>query len=134
MQRKIGVISPSLPLKSEEEVETAVKRLENYGVSVEFFTTNDKLQDFMQAQVNEAEIVIASRGGFNAVELLPKLDFSKITKPLCGYSDITVLLNALLAQTGKVQYLGPNLKALNADVDNYSLKNFYGYAGQKIIP
>ena len=53
MQRKIGVISPSLPLKSEEEVETAVKRLENYGVSVEFFTTNDKLQDFMQAQVNE---------------------------------------------------------------------------------
>ena len=54
MQRKIGVISPSLPLKSEEEVETAVKRLENYGVSVEFFTTNDKLQDFMQAQVNEA--------------------------------------------------------------------------------
>lgn len=36
MQRKIGVISPSLPLKSEEEVETAVKRLENYGVSVEF--------------------------------------------------------------------------------------------------
>ena len=58
MQRKIGVISPSLPLKSEEEVETAVKRLENYGVSVEFFTTNDKLQDFMQAQVNEEEIVI----------------------------------------------------------------------------
>lgn len=112
MQRKIGVISPSLPLKSEEEVETAVKRLENYGVSVEFFTTNDKLQDFMQAQVNEAEIVIASRGGFNAVELLPKLDFSKITKPICGYSDITVLLNALLAQTGKIQYLGPNLKAL----------------------
>lgn len=78
----------------------------------------------MQAQVNEAEIIIASRGGFNAVELLPKLDFSKITKPLCGYSDITVLLNALLAQTGKVQYLGPNLKALNSDIDNYSLKNF----------
>lgn len=128
MQRKIGVISPSLPLKSEEEVETAVKRLENYGVSVEFFTTNDKLQDFMQAQVNEAEIVIASRGGFNAVELLPKLDFSKITKPLCGYSDITVLLNALLAQTGKVQYLGPNLKALNGDIDNYSLKNFLSVA------
>lgn len=128
MQRKIGVISPSLPLKSEEEVETAVKRLENYGVSVEFFTTNDKLQDFMQAQVNEAEIVIASRGGFNAVELLPKLDFSKITKPLCGYSDITVLLNALLAQTGKIQYLGPNLKALNGDVDNYSLKNFLSVA------
>ena len=128
MQRKIGVISPSLPLKSEEEVETAVKRLENYGVSVEFFTTNDKLQDFMQAQVNEAEIIIASRGGFNAVELLPKLDFSKITKPLCGYSDITVLLNALLAQTGKVQYLGPNLKALNSDIDNYSLKNFFSVA------
>ena len=128
MQHKIGVISPSLSLKSEEEVETAVKRLENYGVSVEFFTTNDKLQDFMQAQVNEAEIVIASRGGFNAVELLPKLDFSKITKPLCGYSDITVLLNALLAQTGKVQYLGPNLKALNSDIDNYSLKNFLSVA------
>lgn len=38
------------------------------------------------------------------------------------------MLNALLAQTGKIQYLGPNLKALNGDVDNYSLKNFLSVA------
>lgn len=128
MPHKIGVISPSLPLKSEQETETAVKRLADNDVSVEFFTSKSKLEDFMQAQASEAEVIIASRGGFNSIELLPKLDFSKITKPLCGYSDITVLLNALLAQTGKVQYLGPNLKALNGDVDDYGIKNFISVA------
>ena len=128
MQHKIGVISPSLPLKSEQEVETAVKRLADYAVNVEFFTSKSKLEDFMRAQASEADVIMTSRGGFNSVELLPKLDFSKITKPLCGYSDITVLLNALLAQTGKVQYLGPNLKALNGDVDDYGIKNFISVA------
>lgn len=128
MSHKIGVISPSLPLKSEQEVEIAVKRLKDYGINVEFFTAKDKTQDFMLAQKSEAEVIIASRGGFNSVELLPKLDFSKITKPLCGYSDITVLLNALLAQTGKIQYLGPNLKALNGDVEDYGIKNFISIA------
>ena len=86
MQHKIGVISPSLPLKSEQETETAVKRLADNDISVEFFTSKSKLEDFMLAQTSEAEVIIASRGGFNSVELLPKLDFSKITKPLCGQS------------------------------------------------
>lgn len=50
-------------------------------------------------------------GGFNANELLPHLDFELIAanpKVLCGYSDITALLDAILTRTGLVTYCGPH--------------------------
>src|SRR5687768_12364057 len=50
-------------------------------------------------------------GGFNSNELLPHLDFDLIAanpKVFCGYSDITVLQNAILARTGLVTYSGPH--------------------------
>lgn len=50
-------------------------------------------------------------GGYNCNELLPHLDWELIRanpKILCGYSDITVLQNAILARTGLVTYSGPH--------------------------
>jgi muramoyltetrapeptide carboxypeptidase LdcA involved in peptidoglycan recycling len=50
-------------------------------------------------------------GGFNSNELLPYLDWDLIAanpKIFCGYSDITVLQNAMLARTGLVTYSGPH--------------------------
>jgi muramoyltetrapeptide carboxypeptidase len=50
-------------------------------------------------------------GGFSSNELLPHLDWDLIRanpKILCGYSDITVLQNAILARTGLVTYSGPH--------------------------
>jgi muramoyltetrapeptide carboxypeptidase len=48
-------------------------------------------------------------GGFNANQLLPEIDWSLIgsnPKVFCGFSDITVLNNAILAMTGLVTYSG----------------------------
>ena len=120
----IAIISPSIPLGSSAEVEKAVAHLQEFNIAVQFFTEGEKIENFNQAQTSTADLIMASRGGFDSIELLPQIDFSAVRKPLCGYSDITVLLNALLAQTGKIQYLGPNLKALNTDVDNYTIQNF----------
>lgn len=50
-------------------------------------------------------------GGFNSNELLDHLDWGLIAahpKVFCGYSDITALQNAILAQTGIVTYSGPH--------------------------
>ena len=53
------------------------------------------------------KMVITCLGGFNANQLLRHLDYELIAnnpKILCGYSDITALLNAIYAKTGLVTY------------------------------
>jgi muramoyltetrapeptide carboxypeptidase len=55
--------------------------------------------------------IITVIGGFNSNELLPHLDWDLIAahpKVFCGYSDITALQNAMLAQAGLVTYSGPH--------------------------
>lgn len=50
-------------------------------------------------------------GGYNSNELLPHLDWELIRanpKIFCGYSDITALQGAMLAQAGLVTYYGPH--------------------------
>ncbi len=54
-------------------------------------------------------------GGFNSNQLLPYLDYALIQanpKVLCGFSDITALLNAVYAKTGLETYSGPHLSSL----------------------
>ena len=126
--KKIGIISPSLPLGDTTEIVPAITRLSSYNIDVKLYTDMRKIDAFMSAQNSDVDLIMASRGGFNSIELLPQIDFSCVKKPLCGYSDITVLLNALLSQTGKIQFLGPNLKALCRDIDDYTIKNFISVA------
>jgi muramoyltetrapeptide carboxypeptidase LdcA involved in peptidoglycan recycling len=55
--------------------------------------------------------VLTVIGGYNSNELLPFLDWDLIAanpKVLCGYSDITALLNAIHVRTGLVTYSGPH--------------------------
>jgi muramoyltetrapeptide carboxypeptidase len=57
----------------------------------------------------------AITGGSASNEILEYLDFDlirKFNKTVIGYSDVTILLNALYTQTGKINLLGPNLKTL----------------------
>lgn len=54
--------------------------------------------------------IVCVRGGSGAARLLPLLDYDAIRanpKVLLGYSDITALHNALLAQAGLVTFHGP---------------------------
>ena len=65
------------------------------------------------------------RGGFNANTLLPYLDWELIRKnpkPIWGFSDITVLANAIYAKTGLVTYIGPNFSSFGTkDIKGISL-------------
>lgn len=115
-----------MPISSikREEIDIAVKHLRAQDIEIEFYNASSKLEEIYMANASQSDLLMASRGGFNSVELLYELDFSRLKKPICGYSDITVLLNAALACTGKVQYLGPTLKSLAFDDTSYSLNNF----------
>ncbi|MGY0556608.1 MULTISPECIES: S66 peptidase family protein [unclassified Lysobacter] len=59
---------------------------------------------------DEVKAIICVRGGSGAARLLPLLDYDTIRanpKVLLGYSDITALHNAILAQAGLVTFHGP---------------------------
>lgn len=58
----------------------------------------------------QVKAIVCVRGGSGAARLLPLLDYDVMRanpKVLLGYSDITALHNAILAQTGLVTFHGP---------------------------
>jgi muramoyltetrapeptide carboxypeptidase len=68
------------------------------------------------------------RGGYNANELLKYIDWQLIKKnpkPFWGYSDITVLTNAIFTKTGLVTYSAPSFSSFGMKIGfEYSLNYF----------
>lgn len=75
------------------------------------------------------KMVITCLGGFNSNQLLRHLDYDLIAKHpkiLCGFSDITALLNAVYARTGLITYHGPHYGSFVFDKEaNYTKKAFF---------
>jgi len=127
---EIRVIAPSMSWhrKQQAAYERAVKFLESQGFVVSFgrnvkaeerFGTGPveaRLQDLHDAYADaKVKAIIALGGGWSANALLPGIDWELLRrnpKPLIGFSDITVLVNAVFAMTGTVNYLGPNFSGL----------------------
>ncbi|MDP2812675.1 MAG: LD-carboxypeptidase [bacterium] len=122
---EIRIIAPacSLALLSKECQKIANDRLANLVLKVSFGQHVAESDDFVStsiearvADIHEAfadknvKAIITVIGGFNSNQLLKYLDWDLIKnnpKIFCGYSDITVLNNAILAKTGLVSYYGP---------------------------
>jgi len=67
---------------------------------------------------DEVKAIVAVRGGYGCARLLTRLDFDLIRrkpKILVGFSDLTILLNAIHRQTGLVTFHGPMLSTLARD-------------------
>lgn len=57
------------------------------------------------------------QGGWLVNETLPLIDWALVKnnpKPMIGFSDITVLVNAIYAKTGNISYLGPTYHIIGA--------------------
>jgi muramoyltetrapeptide carboxypeptidase len=101
----IGIVSPAKIIK-REIVENAVRLLEKRGFKVKlgkyvfdgehYFagTDEERAADFqLMLDDGEVKMILCSRGGYGAVRILDKLDFTKFRqypKWVAGYSDITV--------------------------------------------
>lgn len=140
---KIRVIAPSFGKQAKKLApsdERAKQRLENLGYKVTFGNhlgtqfhlgtarAEDRAADFNEAFADKSvKVVMALTGGWSANEILPLIDWNTVRanpKPLVGYSDITVLHNAMYAKTGVVGYLGPNFSTLGRMVSwQYTLDN-----------
>lgn len=127
---EIRIIAPSCSLSRvrSDIYDSALAFLQNQGFKVTFSRNCREMNGFQSSSVRSrvddlheafadknVKAVMACIGGFNANEILRYLDYELIKanpKILCGYSDITVLLNAVYAKTGIVTYHAPHLAAL----------------------
>ena len=101
----------------------SVKSLQYLGTAVAQSRAQDLNEAFADADV---DAIIALHGGFAANEILPLIDWEVVKnnpKPFIGYSDITVLSNAIYAKTGSTSFLGPNFGTLGYEnLWEYSFK------------
>ena len=139
----IRIIAPSCSGKTikPEQIKVAEKTLIDAGFKISFgknvFTQNKfdssdralRIKDFHQAFSDpEVNGILAVRGGYNANDLLDYLDWNLIKnnpKIFCGYSDNTVLQNAIFKMTGLITYSGPNFATFGIDKGlDFTLKIF----------
>jgi muramoyltetrapeptide carboxypeptidase len=114
----IYTITPSWLIKKKRDFTEGLKNLEKLGFSV----LNRKVPAHLPSpagkarQIHEAflnpkvEIILAQRGGYSAMKVLPHLDFQLIRnhpKIFAGFSDLSALLNPIHERTGLVTLHAP---------------------------
>lgn len=131
----IGVFSPSSYV-TEDEIGPGIKALEEAGYRVKVHpqtcarhnqaagTSEEKCAAFHELVADpEVDIIWASAGGNRALHWIKQIDWDLVQragKPVIGYSDVTVLLNALYAKTGRSGWHAPMMKHMG-DLDTQTL-------------
>ena len=127
---EVRIIAPSrsMAILKDDCINLAIQRLESLGLKVTFaehvkdfdsdyMCTNakDRADDMNKAfEDPNVKAILTVIGGFNSNQILKYLDFELIKnnpKILCGFSDITILLDAIHAKTGLVTYYGPHFSS-----------------------
>lgn len=150
---KVYVITPSWLIKKKKEFINGIKTLEKLGFEIinksfieklkKIPSIKEKVRQIHNAFLNkEVKIILAQRGGYGAIKLLPYLDFNLIRnnpKIFAGFSDISTLLNVIYEKTGLVTLHSPMIinfspvtkftvnSFLNA-VNNFPQKNLFDRA------
>jgi len=139
----VRVIAPSrsLAIIAPEVRDEADRKLAGLGLKLSFGEHVTICDDFSSAPVPDrlADLhaafadpgvagILTVIGGFNSNQLLTGIDYELVAahpKPLCGFSDITALANALYTRTGMVTYSGPHYSSFGMKRDfDYSQAGF----------
>ena len=126
VHNEVRVIAPSrsLHIISAETRTIADQRLSELKLKVSLAKHVEEVDDFCSSSVlsriedlhnafrdSSVNAIFTAIGGFNSNQLLDYIDWEIIRqnpKIFCGFSDITVLNNAIFAKTGLVTYYGPH--------------------------
>ena len=121
---KVRVIAParSMAIISKESRNIVTKRFKELGLELSFGKHIEEIDEFVSSSIEsriedlhdayrdpEIKAIFTAIGGFNSNQLLSYIDWNLIKnnpKIFCGFSDITVLNNAIYAKTGLVTYSG----------------------------
>ena len=141
---EIRVIAPSRSLSYvwEEKSNKALFCLEQQGFHVSFSKHSREIDDWNSSSIqsrvddiheafldNNVKAILTAIGGFNVNQILEHIDYEIIRqhpKILCGYSDITALLNAVYAKTGLITYHGAHFSTFGFEIEPaYTQKAFF---------
>jgi muramoyltetrapeptide carboxypeptidase len=116
--KTIYMITPSWLIKKKKDFTAGIKSLEKLGFKVinkrpvtNLPSTLRKVAQLHAAFLNrKVQIILAQRGGYSCMKLLPYLDFNLIRnnpKILAGFSDLSALLNIIFERTGLITFHSP---------------------------
>lgn len=123
----VAIVAPAGYSGGQDVLDGARGNVESLGLTAKIMPNAAKRWGYLAgtdeeraSDLNEAvrdplvKGIIALRGGYGAMRLLPLLDYDAMRetpKILMGYSDVTALLNAYAARSGVVTYHGPIAEA-----------------------
>lgn len=123
----LGIFSPSEPITTDRRArfEQGLEVIRSHGFTVRFGdnafshvaymagTISQRINDIHDlADDRDVDALFGSWGGKSCNQLLPHLNFEKLgsaRKPILGFSDVCVLLNAVSGRTGLITFHGPNV-------------------------
>ena len=137
---RIAIVAPASPFP-KDEFDEGIAELERLGFVPVYdesvFARRDYLAgppelraEALRRAWRDSSIagVIAVRGGYGSMQVLPLLDRAEATracKPFIGYSDLTAVLSFLTLQCGVVSFHGPMLaKRLGRGEQGYDRSTF----------
>lgn len=127
----IGVVSPASG-DNYDVINYNISSFKNLGFKIkegkylrkknDYLAASDKerAEDLMRMfEDRDVKAIVAYRGGYGCIRMLPYLDIGLIKKNpkiLCGYSDLTLLLNYISQKTGLITFHGPMINSkINSD-------------------
>ncbi|WP_282940282.1 LD-carboxypeptidase [Paenibacillus sp. RC67] len=145
----IGIVTLGSPLHSDT-INNSISFLRsmgfqvvvgNYVYSVDGFlagTDEQRASDLMNMFTNQkVNMILPTRGGVGVLGILPHLDYEVIAanpKILTGYSDISVLMNALYQFSNLVTFSSLLLFDFNATTPAYNFDQFFEATSRVIAP
>jgi len=138
----IGLVAPASPPPDPQDLDRGVAVLEKLGFKVRLArnvrrrhgflagTDRERAGDLMAMFADRrVKAVVCVRGGYGTARLLPRLDYQCIranAKIFIGYSDITALHCALLANADLVSFHGPMLNTdfVREPLDRFTCESF----------
>jgi muramoyltetrapeptide carboxypeptidase len=147
MKINIRLITPSWLVKSRKEFQNGIRGLEKAGFAIlnkkhilKPPTPSQKARDIHAAFLdNRSDIILASRGGYSSMKVLPHINFNLIKKhqkTFAGFSDISTLLNLIYERTGIVTLHSPmliNFSPLRRFTLNSFLNALHGFPEKDLI-
>ncbi|MCI5223179.1 MAG: LD-carboxypeptidase [Candidatus Electrothrix sp. AR4] len=145
----IGVVYPAGPVRNAATLEQGLRILRDLGLRVRHYRPENGDAEYLAADDrhrllelhrfwadDEVKALIATRGGYGCLRIMKDLDLKLLrSKPkwLIGFSDLTVLLNGISAETGLVTLHGPMVTSLPR-ADKHSFQHFKEILGGRFHP
>ena len=141
------IVTPSYLIKKKSDFTSGIKQLTESGFNV----INPEFPQALPSPREKAEqihaafaepgidMILALRGGYSAMKILPFLDFELIRKHpkiIAGFSDLSALLNPIFERTGQVALHAPmliNLDTPTAFTLNSLINAVKGYPEKNLL-